>query len=101
MNAQWTADERKILENFLDGERIIRLPAKQKKRLVVLRWLLERINTNKRYEEAELNRTIAQYHPDFATIRRELYEFRFMDRDKGIYWRIPPDATQVRFLQEE
>lgn len=101
MDPKWTEAEQKILGNFLDGKRIVRLPAKQKKRLVVLRWLLRHIDPEKRYAEAELNQLISQYHPDFATIRRELYEFRFMDRDQGIYWRIPEGATQSRFLQED
>ena len=87
MASQWTPDEEKILRSFLDGDRIIQLPARQKKRLVVLRWLLERIEAKRRYEEAELNAIIARHHPDFATIRRELFEFGFMDRQRNIYWR--------------
>ncbi|MBE0635136.1 DUF2087 domain-containing protein [Candidatus Bipolaricaulota bacterium] len=83
----WTQEEEKVLRAFLDGERIVRLPAKQKKRLVILRWLLERIEPEKRFPERELNILIARHHPDFATIRRELFEFGFMHRERGIYWR--------------
>lgn len=101
MQAQWSESEQKILSNFLEGNRIVQLPAKQKKRLVILRWLLEHIDPKKRYPESQLNQLIAQFHPDFATIRRELYEFRFMDREQGIYWRISEGETQTRFLQED
>jgi hypothetical protein len=87
MSHQWSKEEQKVLDNFLDGERIIRLPAKQKKRLVILRWLLLHIAPDKRIPERDLNALIARHHPDFATIRRELVEFGFMLRERSVYWR--------------
>ena len=83
----WTDDERKILETFLEGDRIRQLPARQKKRLVVLRWLLDRFEPGRRYSHAELNALIRQHHPDSASIRREWIEFGMMDRDQEAYWR--------------
>jgi len=83
----WTDDERKILETFLDGERIVQLPARQKKRLVVLRWLLDQFEPGRRYSHAELNARIKKHHPDSAAIRREWIEFGMMDRDREAYWR--------------
>ena len=62
--------------------------ARQKKRLVVLRWLLEKFDPDRRYGHAELNATIKRHHPDSAAIRREWIEFGFMDRDREAYWRI-------------
>ena len=82
----WTADERKVLDAFLDGERIVQLPARQKKRIVVLRWLLEKFEPDRRYSHAEVNALIKRHHPDSAAIRREWIEFGFMDRDREAYW---------------
>ena len=100
MTQQWTREERKLLNNFLDGDRIIRLPAKQKKRLVILRWLVEQMEPARRYSEAELNAVIRQHHADFATIRRELFEFGFMERERGIYWRTDC-SPQEPYLEQD
>jgi len=94
MPQQWTREEQKVLDNFLEGDRIIRLPAKQKKRLVILRWLLDRIVSGRRYTELEFNELIRQHHPDFATIRRELVEFGFMNRERSVYWRVDESHRQ-------
>jgi len=88
MTTRWTLEEKKVLDNFLDGERIVRLPARQKKRLVILRWLLEQFERGRRYPQAELNALIRPHHPDVAQIRREWFEFGMMDRKDDVYWRI-------------
>jgi len=85
---EWTDKERKILDTFLDGETIRQLPARQKKRLVVLRWLLEHFERDRRYGHAELNAMIKMHHPDSAAIRREWIEHGMMNRDQEAYWRV-------------
>jgi hypothetical protein len=100
MDPAWAKDEQKVLNAFLDGDRILRLPAKQKKRLVVLRWLLEHIEPEERFPERNLNALIARHHPDFATIRRELVEFGFMEREHGVYWRVRGVPENPRLEQD-
>ena len=100
MEHAWSKDEQKVLRAFLDGSRIVRLPAKQKKRLVILRWLIDQIDSEKKISERNLNAQIARHHPDFATIRRELVEFRFMDRQRGVYWRTSEPVTDRRLEQD-
>ncbi|HMO57861.1 MAG TPA: metalloregulator ArsR/SmtB family transcription factor [Roseiflexaceae bacterium] len=80
--------EQKVLRAFLDGEQITRIPDQRKKREVILKWLAEKIERDVRYSELELNALIKHYHPDTATLRRELVASRLMQRDNGIYWRI-------------
>ena len=101
MNRQWMPEERKVLSSFLDGDRIIRLPAKQKKRLVILRWLVERIEPQRRYSETELNAVIRRHHEDVATIRRELFEFGFMKRKRSVYWRTDCSARNPQNDQDQ
>ncbi|MCU0491095.1 MAG: metalloregulator ArsR/SmtB family transcription factor [Chloroflexaceae bacterium] len=80
--------ERKVLQSFLDGERLTTIPNQQKKRLVILKWLVERFEPGVRYAERELNAIIKRHHPDTATLRREFIANKLMQREDGIYWRI-------------
>jgi len=89
MTVEWEDWERKILDTFLDGKRLIRIPAKRKKRDVVLRWLREEFERGVEYPEAEVNRILRTHHPDCATLRRELFEAGYLHRrgGGGVYWR--------------
>jgi hypothetical protein len=62
--------DEEILKHYLDGERLKIIPRKRSRKLIVLRWLVQRFDRNVRYAEAEVNRLIERSHPDFATLRR-------------------------------
>ncbi len=79
--------ERKILGDFFEGQRLKEIPASRKKREVVLRWLVERFQFDRRYTEKEVSAIIAKHHPDFATLRRELICAKLLARESGVYWR--------------
>ena len=81
--------ERKVLKDFFEGERLKEIPASRKKRLVVLKWLAGRFEPGRPYSEREVNEVIKRYHPDAATLRRELIAARhpLMRRERGVYWR--------------
>ena len=84
--------DQKVLRDFFDGERLREIPAQRKKRWVILRWLAEQFEPDRRYTEREVNEIIKRFHPDYATLRRLLVDYRFMDRQRGVYWRLPADA---------
>jgi predicted transcriptional regulator len=84
--------ERKVLRTYLDGERLTKIPDVRKKRDVILAWLAERFEHGRRYAEREVNEIIGRHHPDFATLRRELVGARLMERESGVYWRVPAAA---------
>lgn len=86
---QADAYDRKVLGTFLDGDRLTKVPDVRKKRDVILRWLVERFELDRRYPEPELNEIIKRHHPDTATLRRELIGARLMARENGVYWRTP------------
>jgi hypothetical protein len=86
------ARTRSVLTNFLDGERIKELPASRAKRQVVLAWLAERFEAGRRYPERDVNELIQRHHPDYAWLRRELVDNRFMQREGGVYWRVQRDT---------
>jgi hypothetical protein len=78
----------RVRQNFVDAaDRLVGIPAQRKKRLAILRWLVEDFQPGSRYPEAEVNRIISRHHPDFATLRRYLVDEELMQRRQGIYWR--------------
>lgn len=80
-------DER-VLSNFVDAEgRLTHIPAQWKKRMTVLRWLVEDFQPGRRYTEAEVNLIVGRRHPDFATLRRYLVDEELMQRRRSVYWR--------------
>ena len=79
--------DEEVLAAYLDGERLKTIPAKQSKKLIVLRWLAQRFDPGRAYSEREVNDLIATSHPDFATLRRELYDNYLLDRADGVYRR--------------
>ena len=87
--------ERKILDNFVDGERLLEIPVSYKKRLVVLKWLVSFFEANISYTESEVNALLKLHHHDCATIRREMIGCGMLARDKGIYRRRPESAWRT------
>ncbi len=71
------------LKSFLDTEgRLMQFPAKRKKKLFALFYLAEKFETGRTYTEREVNELLLRWHTfaDPATLRRELYDYRFLDR---------------------
>jgi hypothetical protein len=81
--------ERKVLSNFMDGERIKDIPTTRKKRWAILRWLAARLDADAAYTENQLNDIIKRHHWDTATLRREMIGYRMLARNQGIYRRLP------------
>jgi hypothetical protein len=78
----------RVLENFVDpAGRLMSIPVQHKKRLAVLRWLVEDFQPGRLYAEDEVNRIIARRHPDFASLRRFLVDEELMQRRRSVYWR--------------
>ncbi len=98
--ASWTQDiraeawEEKVIKNYFDGDRLKEIPASRKKRQVILRWLVNQFELKRSYTELEINQILSNYHPDYATLRRELIGYQLMKRDNDIYQRLQPDNWQ-------
>lgn len=81
----------KDLKNFLDeAGRLTKYPAKRPMKFLALEYLAGKFEKGKRYTEREVNDLLNQWHlfGDPATLRRELYDARFLDRaqDGSAYW---------------
>lgn len=75
----------KVLRNFFDGERLKSIPAQRKQRVIVLQKLVERFDPGRTYPEREVNDLLRPAHDDVASLRRELVDYGFMTRERGIY----------------
>ena len=86
--SRFPSDDSGVLENFVDvAGRLVSIPVQRKKRLAVLRWLVEDFQPARLYSEADVNRIISRRHPDFAALRRFLVDEEFMQRRRSVYWR--------------
>ena len=74
-----------ILRNFLDtGGKLTAFPAKRKMKLYALLYLAQKIPADSDFTEREINDILLDWHTfaDPATLRRELYDYRFLDRSR-------------------
>jgi hypothetical protein len=75
------AYDHKILNTFLSEDGTLKtIPAQQKKRDVILRFLAEQFDTGRMYGETEVNEILARYHADVASLRRYLIDGGFLQR---------------------
>lgn len=74
-----------ILRNFLDSNgKLTAFPAKRKMKLYALLYLSQKILADTDLSEREINDILLDWHTfaDPATLRRELYDYRFLDRSR-------------------
>jgi len=83
------AYDRKVLADFslLDGS-LKEIPAQRKKLEVILRHVVKAFQPGRKYAEKQVNEILARFHPDTATLRRELVGYGLMKRagGGGEYW---------------
>lgn len=76
--------------HFIDGldGPLSKFPKKQKRKLIILRHLVKKFDSNQKYSEKEVNTILENVYPDFVTLRRYLIEYGFLDRtaDGSQYW---------------
>ena len=75
----------RVLGNFFEGPRLKSIPAQRKQRVIVLQHLLEQFDPKRTYTEREVNDVLRVAHEDVATLRRELVDYGYMQRERGIY----------------
>ena len=89
-------DQEKVIRAFVLDGRLTSIPAKPKKRELLLPYLLDLAFPDDRaYEEREVNQRLALLHRDVAALRRYLVDGGLMTRDSGVYRRVAPMATDA------
>lgn len=88
-NLDLEAYDHKVLKNFLRRDGTLKeLPVQEKKLLAVLRHLVRDFEPGQQYTEKQVNEIIAPFHPDTASLRRAMIEYKLMARANGKYWRL-------------
>lgn len=78
-------EQEQILRNFLnDKGKLTAFPAKRKMKLYAMFYLAEKFESGLDYTERQVNDLLLSWHTfaDPATLRRELYNNRFLDRSR-------------------
>ncbi len=91
MGEDSTTDEAfaaKVIRSFIRDGRLVTIPARERRRAVVYRYLRDQVFTEDRaYPEKEVNQRLALFHPDVATIRRGMVDEGLVTREAGEYRR--------------
>lgn len=90
------------IRHFLDPQGRLRLfPAKRKMKILCLFYLAEKFEKDRCYTEREVNDVLLDWHTfaDPATLRRELYDYCFLDRSAdGRSYRLSPVQPSLEEL---
>ncbi len=87
------------LKNFMnkDGQ-LTAFPAKRKLKIYCLHYIASKLTPGVRYTEKELNAEIdkwTEFH-DPATLRREMYDYRFLGReDNSTYYWLEDEMPEI------
>ena len=96
-NLGWSAEDQQVLREHTQGRKLTRLPSKQKKTLVILRWLATLFEPDRFYSEAEVNAVLkAVYAEDYVSLRRDLVDMGYLHRERGggKYWLAPTEPVE-------
>lgn len=77
------------IKNYMDESGAIKtFPAKEKKKIIILSEVVKNFSKGKKYSEREINRILQRIFEDYATIRRAMVEYGFIERsnDCSSYW---------------
>lgn len=87
------AYDRMVLKDYLDQDgKISQLPKNHRKLDVILRYLVDHFEFDRKYSEREVNEIIDAFHEDISGLRRDLISMGYMDRERNgsAYWRVKP-----------
>ena len=90
------------LNTILDSQgRLTGFPAKRKRKIFALFYLAEKFQPDTVYTEQQVNELLLCWHTfaDPATLRRELYDYGFLDRSAdGREYRLAPEQPSAEIL---
>jgi len=84
-NRRDMAYREKVIAAFMEYGKIKTIPAQAKKKLIILEEICKAFEQGKQYTEREVNIVIADFHDDFATLRRDMVGAGLLAREEGIY----------------
>ncbi len=76
-----------VVGRFVQDGRLVVIPTRRNKRLLVLDHLAQSFEPGTYYPETEVNEVLRQFHDDVAALRRYLVDEGFLERAGGVYRR--------------
>ena len=76
-----------VLDRFVQDGRLVIMPTRRSKLLVVLHHLAQAFEPGRSYAETEVNAVLQGFHDDHAALRRYLVDEGFLSREGGVYRR--------------
>lgn len=80
-------EEENNVRNQNSRQKLKDIPASRKKRLVVLKWLVNKFEVGVKYPESTVDEILKHYYADSTTLKEELIANNLMRRESMIYWR--------------
>lgn len=75
------ADRDKTIKTYMNEDGSLKqFPAREKKKIILLREIMKNFQDNKEYVENEVNQILERIYCDFPTLRRALIEYGFLER---------------------
>ena len=82
------AEVLRLIRPFWREGQIIRWPAREGRRRMLLAEVARAFPIGKRLTEAGVDATLRQIWPDYCQLRRALVDYEFLARKAGRYWRV-------------
>ena len=81
-------DKEKTIKTYIDENGALKqFPAKEKKKIIILCEIMKNFKVDTEYLEKDVNKVLKRIYEDYATLRRALIEYGFMERssDCSVY----------------
>jgi hypothetical protein len=80
-----------VLKNYFKGndkKLLTTFPKQAKKKFIILQYIITFFEADREYTEKEVNEILRNIYEDYATLRRALADYGFLDRhrDCSSYW---------------
>lgn len=67
---------------------MIRWPARESRRILVLQEVVRMFEPGRRMAEEEVDVRLKEIWPDHCQLRRALVDYELLNRRNGVYWRV-------------
>jgi hypothetical protein len=82
------AEEMRRLRPFFRDGRILRWPARESRRRLLLAEVIRAFPLATRMPESEVDALLHEFWPDHCQLRRALVDRELLNRKDGVYWRV-------------
>jgi hypothetical protein len=82
------AEEMRRLRPFWRDGRILRWPARESRRRLLLAEVVQLFPRGTRLSEAEVDAILRDLWSDHCQLRRALVDYELLNRKDGVYWRV-------------